>query len=254
MELTQEQIAYYHTHGYVIVEGFLSLTEVAAYRDEAERLTNHCYEQGDVVADWGCIVEPLACGMLDALEITEQSKCTRSGYMEARIKISSDSVAKCTLEKFGYCAQQLLAISNELPTYLLNEQYIVKPPRSNAEFAWHQDILYFSTNQRAHSIVSVWTPLDYVSEANGTVLIDPFPDPSQPGIYPPSTSVTRSPVIASMSAGSALFMDGRVRHCSTGNTTSTFRTAYMPQFSLGAITTADNTYAALAVPIEDQTI
>ncbi|KAJ2802378.1 hypothetical protein H4R20_003299 [Coemansia guatemalensis] len=250
MELTREQVAHYHTYGYVIVAGFLSVAVVAAYRDEAERLTNHCYEQGDVVADWGCIVEPLGCGILDALEVTERTRSTRSGYMDARAQISSDSVAQCTLEKFGRCAQQLLSTGGEQRTYLLNEQYIVKPPYSNAEFAWHQDILYFSSEQRAHSIVSVWTPLDDVSEANGTVLIDPFPDPSRPAIYPSSASGTREPVVATMSAGSALFMDGRVRHCSTGNTSSTFRTVYMPQFSLGAIRAADSDYAALAVPLE----
>ncbi|PIA17666.1 hypothetical protein COEREDRAFT_40552, partial [Coemansia reversa NRRL 1564] len=252
MELTQEQVAHYRAHGYVIVTEFLSVTEIAAYRNEAERLTNHCYEQGDVVVDWGCIIEPFGCGILDADEITNQTKSTRNGYINARAQISSETIAQCTLKKFGHCAKQLLSTDGDQHTYLLNEQYIVKPPRSNAEFAWHQDILYFSTEQQTHSILSIWTPLDNVSEANGTVLIDPFPDSSSPAIYPSlSPSGTRKPVVATMSAGSALFMDGRVRHCSTGNASSSFRTAYMPQFSLGAITTPNNSYVALAVPLED---
>ncbi|KAJ1730181.1 hypothetical protein LPJ61_003153 [Coemansia biformis] len=245
--LTAEQIRAFRERGFVAMPGLLDADELAAYRDEAERLTNHCYEQGDIVASWGCIVEPLGCGFLDG-EVSAAARSSRNGYIGTRERISPRSLALCTLDKFGRCARQLLPPSAGQGPCLLNEQYIVKPPRSRAEFAWHQDILYFSPAQRQHAIVSVWVPLDDVSEANGTVLIDPFPDPLRPGIYPPPGAPPRSPVAAIMAAGDALFMDGRLRHCSTGNASCAFRTAYMPQFSQAPILAADG-LAALAVPL-----
>ncbi|KAJ2359355.1 hypothetical protein IWW50_000416 [Coemansia erecta] len=248
--LTLDQVEAYRKHGYVIVPDFINKREVDAYAKEAETLTNHCYEHGDIVAKWGCVVEPLGCGYLDKHEIPQAAKTSRAEYLRARAQISSQPTpALCTLDKFGACARQLLLQHTDSNTVvLLNEQYVVKPPRAQAEFAWHQDVLYFSGTQRQHAIVSVWTPLCDVCTANGTVLIDPFPDPDRPGDYD-ARILQRPTVAAEMAAGSALFMDGRLRHCSTANTTGEFRTVYMPQFSLGQIT-AGNDLAALAVPID----
>ncbi|KAJ2780010.1 hypothetical protein GGI15_003684 [Coemansia interrupta] len=171
---------------------------------------------------------------------------------------AANEVADCTLCKFGRCARQLLGEDKADETYLLNDQYIVKPPREDrAEFAWHQDILYFSEAERRHAVVSVWTPLDDVDETNGTVLVDPFPDPSRPGMYKHGLSDGTSTRVfpAVMAAGSALFMDGRLRHCSMGNKSTRFRTVYMPQFSLGRMQIergADTAFTALAVPIDKE--
>ncbi|KAJ1850630.1 hypothetical protein LPJ73_003357 [Coemansia sp. RSA 2703] len=256
--LTPSQVDFYHTHGYLIVEEFLTSKEVRGYTDEAQTLINHCYEQGDIVAHWGCVVEPFGCGFFDSSEIPRNACTTREGFIALRSTLSAPDVAVCTLNKFGRCARQLLAKDEAEKTYLLNDQYIVKPPREDkAEFAWHQDILYFSEAERKHSIVSIWTPLDDVDITNGTVLVDPFPDPTRPGIYDHDSAAGSSSRVfpAVMSAGSALFMDGRLRHCSTGNMSTRFRTVYMPQFSLGQIRItrgADTAFTALAVPIDEQ--
>ncbi|KAJ2775876.1 hypothetical protein IWQ57_000033 [Coemansia nantahalensis] len=253
MALSEAQLRAYRERGYVLVAGFLGADEVAAYRDEAERLANHCYERGDIVANWGCVVEPLGCGFLDS-DVPAHARSSRSGYLAVREQISDRRLALCTLDRFGRCARQLLppppppAGAGACGPCLLNEQFIVKPPRSDAAFAWHQDNQFLSPSQRRHAIVSVWTPLDDVCEANGTVLLDPFPDPRQPGVYPPPGTSTPTPIAACMAAGDALFMDGRLRHCSSGNGSSAFRIAYMPQFSQAPITAGDG-LAALAVPL-----
>ncbi|KAJ1719298.1 hypothetical protein LPJ53_005921 [Coemansia erecta] len=253
--LTPSQVAFYRSNGYLIVDGFLTPDEVRSYAAEAQTLVNHCYEQGDIVAHWGCVIEPFGCGFFNPAEITRQACTTREGFVALRSALSAREVAACTLGKFGRCARQLLAEGKTGGTYLLNDQYIVKPPREDrAEFAWHQDILYFSEAERRHAVVSVWTPLDDVDEINGTVLVDPFPNPSRPGIYENDSSADVSTRVfpAVMAAGSALFMDGRLRHCSTGNKSTRFRTVYMPQFSLGQMQMERGSDTALAVPVDEQ--
>ncbi|KAJ2441232.1 hypothetical protein GGF42_007363 [Coemansia sp. RSA 2424] len=250
MLLSPEQILFYRTHGYLIVEAFLTENEILLYQDEAQQLTNHCYEQGDIVANWGCVVEPLGCGYYDDDQVTQLAKSDRRSYIALRAQSAPLALLLCTLDKFGMCAQQLLRDKgDEQLTYLLNEQYIVKPPHStSAEFAWHQDVLYFSESQRQHSVVSVWTPLSRVSAANGTVLVEPFPDHTSPGVYKDAPG-GESSFAATMEAGSALFMDGRLRHCSSGNQSASFRLVYMPQFSLGQIARDRDAHAALAIPL-----
>ncbi|KAJ2833139.1 hypothetical protein FBU31_001958 [Coemansia sp. 'formosensis'] len=243
MFLSPDQIQFYRTNGYLIVNGFLTHDEVQLYQDDAQQLTNHCYEQGDILADWGCVIEPLGCGYY---EVEELAKTDRPAYIALRAQSAPHALALCTLDKFGACAQQLL----DEKAYLLNEQYIVKPPHSDsARFAWHQDVLYFSESQRQHRVVSVWTPLSSVEEANGTVWVEPFPDPMRPGVY--QAEPGGNAFAARMDAGSALFMDGRLRHCSSGNQTALFRVVYMPQFSLGRIRRDKDSHAALAIPLEE---
>ncbi|KAJ2741029.1 hypothetical protein GGI20_005471 [Coemansia sp. BCRC 34301] len=255
MFLSLDQVHFYHAHGYLIVEPFLTDRETQLYRDEAQQLTNHCYEQGDIVANWGCIVEPLGCGYYDDdAQVTQLAKSDRASYIALRAyqPVPSPALPLCTLDKFGQCARQLLHASNvnaQQSVYLLNEQYIVKPPRSpSAEFAWHQDVLYFSETQRKHAVVSAWTPLNSVSSVNGTVLVEPFPDPTNPGVYECNPG-GRDTFAAKMEAGSVLFMDGRLRHCSSGNHSAAFRLVFMPQFSLGRIARTEDAHAALAIPL-----
>ncbi|KAJ2697955.1 hypothetical protein FB645_005785 [Coemansia sp. IMI 203386] len=258
MLFTQDQVSFYCKNGFLIVDGFLTPKEIATYSAEAQTLVNHCYEHGDIVTHWGCVVEPFGCGFFDSTEISELARTTRKGFVALRNTLfESNSAATCTLDKFGRCAEQLLvACGTSEKAYLLNDQYIVKPPHEpSAQFAWHQDVLYFSNEERQYPVVSVWTPLDSVDETNGTVLVDPFPDPDRPGVYTDSGNAQNTRVFpAVLAAGSALFMDGRLRHCSTGNNSSRFRTVYMPQFSLGQMVkkeTAEANYTALAVPLDD---
>ncbi|KAI9501072.1 hypothetical protein GGI25_003809 [Coemansia spiralis] len=251
-QLTKDQIAFFHSNGYLIVPDFLTPEQLAMYKAESEVLANHCYERGDLVANWGCVVEPLGCGFVSDREITYETKTDCAQYINLRSQISPRELTQCTLNRFGSCAGQLM--DSEDNVYLLNEQYIVKPPRTKAEFAWHQDVLYFSPKERTHVIVSVWTPLDDVCTDNGTVIVDPFPDPTNPGHYPCTDSPyenSKATFTANMTAGSALFMDGRLRHCSTANRSGKFRSVYMPQFSLGHMTKhgEEDTCTAFAVPI-----
>ncbi|KAJ2401670.1 hypothetical protein GGI23_001242 [Coemansia sp. RSA 2559] len=264
VRLTDEQLAFFRIHGYLVVPGFLTTHELAMYRAESEALVNHCYEQGDLVTHWGCVVEPFGCGYFPDSEITAGVRTDRTKYIALRAQLSPRALVQCTLDKFGSCAQQLLLLAHTRlcavdTAYLLNEQYIVKPPHAKAGFAWHQDILYFKPEERSNAVVSVWTPIDDVCLENGTVWIDPFPDPHRPGEYTcdrDEASKRGSAFAAELAAGSALFMDGRLRHCSTDNNSSRFRSVYMPQFSLGRIERADvgesAACTAFAIPVTNE--
>ncbi|KAJ2760562.1 hypothetical protein H4S06_001660 [Coemansia sp. BCRC 34490] len=286
IRLTDEQLAFFRARGYLVVPGFLTAHELALYRAESETLANHCYEQGDLVADWGCVVEPLGCGYFADPEITAAVRTDRTRYAELRARLSPRTLVRCTLDGFGHCAQQLLRHRPQRPApplpctasplaaadtvYLLNEQYIVKPPRTPTEFAWHQDVVYLGAEERSRAVVSVWTPLDDVAVGNGTVWVDPFPDPDRPGCYAQDVAADTLPhgrsagggnaFAVELAAGSALFMDGRLRHCSTGNASGRFRSVYMPQFSLGRVERprpagakdAESACTAFAIPITNE--
>ncbi|KAJ2622680.1 hypothetical protein H4R22_005161 [Coemansia sp. RSA 1290] len=227
--------------GFAIVPDFLTPEEVDMFAKEAQTLVNFCYEQGDIVTQWGCVIEPLNCDFVDS---TQEAKTSRHAFLNLRAQISSRKLAQCVMDKFGSCARELLKHEGDEPVVLLNDQYIVKPPHTDATFDWHRDELYFTPEQRKHRMVSIWIPLCDISSDNGPMLIDPYPGPEHTDKRPLDT-----PICATMSAGSALLMDGRVRHCSTANKSGQFRIAYMPQFSLGAIA-SKNGLAALAVPID----
>ncbi|KAJ2448698.1 hypothetical protein EV183_005302 [Coemansia sp. RSA 2336] len=239
--MQSDTLEQFSKRGFAIVPGFLTPEEVDMFASEAQTLVNFCYEQGDIVTQWGCVIEPLNCDFVDS---SEEAKATRHAFLELRAQISSRKLAQCVLDKFGSIAQRLLKNEGSEPVVLLNDQYIVKPPHTDAKFDWHRDELYFTHEQRKHRMISIWVPLCDISSNNGPILIDPHPDPE----HTKKTSLD-APICATMAAGSALVMDGRVRHCSTANESGQFRVAYMPQFSLGAIA-GKNGLAALAVPID----
>lgn len=57
--------------------------------------------------------------------------------------------------------------------------------------------------------------------------------------------------VVAMRAGSVLAMSDRVLHCSGPNATGRARRAWMPQFSAGAMTNAQQMPVALAVPLRN---
>lgn len=78
-------------------------------------------------------------------------------------------------------SQQRSDLDSSNCIYLFNEQYIVKPPKTpNSWFAWHQDMqeqmtmMEFSSAQPLPKYVSVWIPLDDISEKNGPLWVLPL--------------------------------------------------------------------------------
>ncbi|CAO3637077.1 unnamed protein product [Mucor hiemalis] len=191
--------------------------------------------------------EPLGCGFLDDPE-TSDYKIDVSQYSKIRNRINWNnlvvSLASCCmtrpaeiiLKKYGRAwASKLLSSDN---IYLLNEQYIIKPPFTSklSQFEWHKDSDYYDDSRhRDENTVACWTALDNVEEHNGTVEIIDFQGRNE---------------MIHASAGSILFMSNKLRHKSTGNASSKFRRAFMPQFSTKPIVYYDKQH----LPPSDQCV
>ena len=77
-----------------------------------------------------------------------------------------------TLSRDGACKSGVQKRGTVL--YLVNEHYVIKPPRSNVSFSWHTDAGEQFTGRHPPPYVSVWLPLDDVSQGNGTLQIIPW--------------------------------------------------------------------------------
>lgn len=132
--------------------------------------------------------------------------------------------------------------------YLFNEQYVVKPARSAAQFAWHRDgeeqlALCTDVDTRA-PYWSVWLPLDDCDEHNGTLVV-------RPGLQapPPDGSRGGEGLALSVAAGSAVAFGCALWHASSPNRSAASRRVFYAQFSAAPITSKDGSPLAFAVPV-----
>ncbi|KAI9363665.1 hypothetical protein BD770DRAFT_469604 [Pilaira anomala] len=218
--LTESHLTEFRTKGYTILENALDKEELELLYQESNILSNHLMSEGyDLTKDLGCIIEPWTCGYLDPLE-TNEYKMDRDRYSRIRNEIywpntCTTTASRIILDKYGRTwAAQLLEQTN---VYLLNEQFIVKPPLTRSSFEWHRDSDYYKEqSHREIPSVACWTALDEVTEENGTIQIIDFLGLSTTIRVPSSTVV---------------FMSDKLLHKSTNNTTLKFRRVYMVQFS-----------------------
>ncbi|RUS17607.1 hypothetical protein BC937DRAFT_89747 [Endogone sp. FLAS-F59071] len=200
----------------------LTPTELESLRTECDTLVNHVYSERDLLADAGCIVEPLSCGYVDHDPIhPEAYKHDQTFYRKIRSQITEEKeILDVILHKIAAMAIQVLPVEPSRELYLDSE--------------------YMPLTCRHIPTVACWITLDDVSEANGTLHIEPYPQTSSFGshtclssLYPSTPSA--NPVIVTVPAGSVVLMSGAVRHCSGGNDSGRFRRAFMPQYSAGIV-------------------
>ncbi|KAL1932169.1 hypothetical protein VTP01DRAFT_9225 [Rhizomucor pusillus] len=229
--MEERNIREFADRGFTILRNALSLEELDALVEEADTLANYLMDEGfDLVNDLGCIVEPLTCGYLDAPE-NDRYKTDEDAYRERRDSIllhGNIRVSDILLSKVAEFAAQLLDTSN---VYLLNEQYIIKPPRTakTSRFAWHRDSDYLEQELQQKPTVACWIALDPVDESNGTILIQDA-----------ASSIN-------VPANSIVFMSNRLVHKSAGNASNRFRRVFMPQYSAKPLT-RNAAPVGLAVP------
>ncbi|KAI7861894.1 hypothetical protein BDF14DRAFT_233618 [Spinellus fusiger] len=119
------------------------------------------------------VLLPLTCGYLDPGVSKDYETCTEA-YRKRRDSIldsGSVSIATCVLETLATWAATLLGCSGKT-VYLVNEQYIVKPPRSasTSQFEWHRDSDYMDVALQQELTIACWIALDAVDEENHSQL------------------------------------------------------------------------------------
>lgn len=135
--------------------------------------------------------------------------------------------------------------------WLINEQFIVKEAHSGeaAAFAWHRD----SDGVASASYLSVWVPLDDVSEENGTLYIAPrthVRDADCGGTLPsPPSHASLEDLAVVVSAGAAVVLSSLVLHCSGNNYSDAARRVWMPQIGWFPLRSADGATIGCAVPL-----
>ncbi|RCI05788.1 hypothetical protein CU098_013130 [Rhizopus stolonifer] len=168
--LTDKHCLEFDKKGYTILFNALDQNETETFHNEADELANYLMSEGyDLVQDLGCIVEPLTCGYLDKPK-TDDYKTNKLEYSQHRDSIlSGTSISDIILNKYATWASKLLQ-SDDI--FLLNEQYIVKPPRTRSDFAWHKDSDYYhDVRARVQPSIACWTALDDVDGLNGTLIL-----------------------------------------------------------------------------------
>ncbi|KAG2187214.1 hypothetical protein INT44_004886, partial [Umbelopsis vinacea] len=195
----------------------LSSKQIERFHTEADTLLNHVMDQNlDLARDLGCIIEPLTCGYMDDLPADYRKSAQVFCKQRDLILDDGNSISEILFSEMARWSAQLLKCST---VYLLNEQYIIKPPSSSADssFRWHTDGEYLPAHEHHIKSVACWTALDDVDENNGGLTIKPLDGSGEHLVNVP--------------AGSIVFLSNRVVHKSTANQSRRFRRAYMPQYS-----------------------
>ncbi|KAI9497919.1 hypothetical protein BDB00DRAFT_802548 [Zychaea mexicana] len=235
-QLSPQNIQQFRDSGYTIIRHALSTEKVELLHEEADTLTNFILNEGyDLTAVLGCIIEPLTCGYLDPAE-SDEYKTDKHAYIARRNSVLENSaVSSIVLETVARWAAVLLG--NPEQVFLMNEQFIVKPPHSAgaSEFAWHQDSEYLDPRLQSHSTVACWIALDPVDEVNGTIMVSDLKNPAA------------DPFVVRVPAGSIVFMSNKLRHKSTGNAGRLFRRVFMPQYSLNPLLSLEDDGDAKAI-------
>ena len=118
---------------------------------------------GSFINNTGCIIEP-TFDIPNGLYLS-------SSYIQHRKQLKlNEIVSKYIVGEF--INKTLRELTNSEQIFLLNEQYIVKPSKSkNTAFEWHQDCNYLP---QPNLYISVWIPLDDISNDNGSIFMVPF--------------------------------------------------------------------------------
>jgi ectoine hydroxylase-related dioxygenase (phytanoyl-CoA dioxygenase family) len=211
--------------GFCILPSFLSPSDLALLQKDCNFVVNNSSHSIP-----SCIYEPV--------ETTSSKHRTDSTvYGDAR---NNNSILSLLLgrNKGGKRLLEIVRLILGDEVYVLNEQYIVKPPsfcskkRKRIEyndiqmntittsFAWHRDADYLRRAGILHPepSLSVWCALDDVDKMNGTLTFAPLDN-------------VKDRVTIKEKAGTVVLISSEVLHCSSGNQSKHDRRVWMPQYS-----------------------
>jgi ectoine hydroxylase-related dioxygenase (phytanoyl-CoA dioxygenase family) len=143
------------------------------------------------------------------------------------------------------------------PSYLFNEQYVVKAAERGMKFGWHQDSGFIPYAHRPY--LTCWIPLDDVTEANGTVYLLPYTRAGTREVVEHVHDEETNDLVGyfgddpgdpvTVPAGSIACFSSTLFHRSGPNTTDHMRRVYLAQYSAEPILNEDGRPRHLAEPL-----
>lgn len=228
LRLTEEQIAFYRTNGFIQIDGVLAsdeLEELRAYMEEA-----------------------MDAEVSDARTLHKNRQANDGGYSRVLNQVVNVWRDHGGLAKYSFhprLADLALQLSGASGIRFFHDHALWKMPGDSKPTPWHQDFPYWPMTASGHAALSIWIALDDVDEHNGCMMFIPGSQgqtklPAVPLNNPidlfdyvedPALK-SEQPVICRMKAGSATFHCGLTFHYAHANVTDKPRRAfaiiYMP--------------------------
>lgn len=158
MPFTQEQIDFYHEHGYIHYGKILRDDELPALRDEYDRIFKEARDSGQYrnlsinSTDDKEKMKQASTQMLQIVQMCERSMLYRRLVHDAR---------------FLDLVQDILGPNIQL----FHDQALFKPAHHGGAVFWHQDNAYWKCSPA--NLISCWMTLDDVDENNGAMQVLP---------------------------------------------------------------------------------
>ncbi|WP_370479460.1 phytanoyl-CoA dioxygenase family protein [Tamlana flava] len=226
--ITNEQLRQFKEDGFCIVKNVIPQELIERLRDECQRFIK---EKDDEMDRKG-------------IEVDEINHKGKRYFIALRYKDSE------TMQDliFGKEMEEITRKVLGEEVYLFLEQFVVKAADKGMTFSWHQDSGYLDFDHTPY--LSVWCPLDDVTEENGTVYLLPYKEAGtekridhvlQEGTNDKIGYFGDNPgVPAILKAGDVALFSSTCFHRSGSNTTNKSRRVLLIQYSAEPILKSNN--------------
>jgi len=229
--LTNEQVQFYQTSGFIVIEDFLSAEELEHWR---EAVTMAVEQRA------GIKIPGRTIRIGDSDGINEDADYFGKVFDQLLNLWQTSAEVKQLMfdERIGKMAAQLAGVDG---IRIWHDQALIKRPWANPT-AWHLDTPFWSFSDRR--AISIWIALDNATLENGCLYFIPGSHKltgfdkitigrNMDGVFDVYPQLRKAnPVAAPMKAGSCSFHNGLTVHGANANMTSGFRRAmtcaYMP--------------------------
>jgi ectoine hydroxylase-related dioxygenase (phytanoyl-CoA dioxygenase family) len=231
-QVNQEQIQFYQTNGFIVIEDFLSQEELEHWR---KAVTTAVKERAGIKIPG----KDIKTGEADG--INEDADYFGKVFDQLlNLWQTNEQVKELMLDqRIGKMAAQLSGVDG---IRIWHDQALIKRPWANPT-AWHLDTPFWSFSDR--NAISIWIALDNATLENGCLFFLPGSHKltnfdkitigrNMDGIFDVYPQLKNTmPVAAPMRAGSCSFHNGLTIHGANANMTNGFRRAmtcaYMPE-------------------------
>jgi len=217
--LTNEQVNQFQEDGFCIVKNVIPQELIERLRGECQRFIK---EKDDEMDRKG-------------VEVDEINHKGKRYFIALRYKDSKTMQDLIFGEEMEQITRKILGDD----VFLFLEQYVVKAADKGMTFSWHQDSGYLDFEHKPY--LSIWCPLDDVTEENGTVYLLSYKDAGtekrinhvlQEGTNDKIGYFGENPGIpAVLKAGDVALFSSTCFHRSGSNTTNKSRRVLLIQYS-----------------------